>query len=516
MTAYSNRLAAEDMAAKWKNLKSFKLDIQGAAQAFQFIYGQGDGHHKWDTDDKDAYDPYSYDSQSKVWRKFSFKAGWEHQPSVLPQLTELMAILCAHAAIEKMDRETKPEDRPDPDDYNIDPATGEPKTVSQQEKKRKFDEKQAGKVDDAYRKLRQRHLGSNVNKAADLAQSMMAVERWNVDDDRLGLPGCESLLVTPTGPVTSVRVDDQAPTQYITRTLAAKPGPVSKLWESFVLDICDGDKEMASALQIWTSSAMLVGNPEHRTHILYGDGATGKSTYLKVIQTAMGDYAGTARASLFTSEGDSHSAELLPFVNCRLVTLPELPRGALRSDILKAVTGMDSISVREMRANPRTEIPTTTLYFSANELPSIWLVDEAIKRRLLVWPFDKKPDKIDVQLGYKLIGAVNLPGVVTWLVEGLRQVLKLRATDLPLPIPAKVKEATEEYFDEVDQVQVWVDECLALDGETPSKELYNSYRTYSAENNREALGERSFYIWMSRHFDKRRGKKGSLYPVTIK
>ena len=60
----------------------------------------------------------------------------------------------------------------------------------------------------------------------------------------------------------------------------------------------------------------------------------------------MGDYAGSARASVFTSEKDSHPAELLPFIDKRLVILPELSRGALRSDLLKTVTGGDSISVR--------------------------------------------------------------------------------------------------------------------------------------------------------------------------
>ena len=504
---YSNTQSAVDIAAKWKNLKSFKLDVQGAAQAFQFIYGQGDGLHQWNTDDKDVYNPYSYDSQAGVWRRFSGMDGWENQPSVLPQLTEIMAILCAHSAIEIVDRDTKPEERPEPD-------TGEPKTPAQQEADRKFEDKQASKIDQQYRKLRQRFLGT-VSKAADIAQALMSVDRWNVDDDRIGLPGCETLRITPTGPVTSVHVDDQVPTQYITRTLAAKPGTESKLWTSFVLDTCDGDQEMADALQVWTGAALMVGNPEHRTHILYGDGATGKSTYLHAVQTAMGDYAGTARASTFTSEKDLHSAELLPFVNKRLVILPELPRGALRSDILKTLSSGDAISVREMRRNPRTETPQATLIFSANELPSIRMVDEAIKRRLVVWPFDSKPDKIDVQLGHKLVSKANLPGVVSWLCDGLRQVLKLRASDTPLPIPAKVKAATEEYFDEVDQVGAWRDECLAETGETPSKELYESYKVYSETNNRKPLGQRSFYLWMSREFDKRHGMKGNLYPVTI-
>ena len=514
MSAYSNRLSAEDVAADWKYLKDFKLDVQGAAQTFQFIYGQDDGHHQWNAED--GKKPYSYDSESNVWREFTSMEGWEVVPSVLPQLTEIMAILCAHAAVEKADRGTKPEERPDPADYNIDPDTGESRTVSQQQIKRKFDDKQAAKIDEQYRKLRQQHLGSNVGKAALLAQPMMAVDRWNVNDDLIGLPGCQALYLIQNPPATSVREDRQEPAQYITRTMASKPGTASKLWEQFVLDVCDGDAEMVSGLQLWTAASLLKGNPEHKTHLLFGDGAVGKSTFLRVVQTAMGDYAGTARASLFTSEKDSHPAELLVFTTKRMVILPELPRGALRSDILKTVSGGDAISVREMRANPRTEIPTATLWFSCNELPGIRMVDEAIKRRLLVWPFEKKPATIDVQLGQKLVGPAHLGGVVTWLVEGQDRVLSLRAKGTPLPLPVKVIKATEEYFDEVDLYAAWAEECLAETGETASKELFVSYKAYSEKNDRKASGERSLYLWLGRHYDKRRTKKGSIYPVMVK
>ena len=36
--------------------------------------------------------------------------------------------------------------------------------------------------------------------------------------------------------------------------------------------------------------------------------------------------------------------------------------------------------------------------FSANELPSIRMVDNAIRRRLMIWPFDHQPAKVDAQL----------------------------------------------------------------------------------------------------------------------
>ena len=79
MAAYSNIQSAVDMAAQWKKLKTFKLDVQGAAQAFQLVYGQDDGHHQWNGED--GRKPYSYDSQSGVWREFTGLDGWEVVPS---------------------------------------------------------------------------------------------------------------------------------------------------------------------------------------------------------------------------------------------------------------------------------------------------------------------------------------------------------------------------------------------------------------------------------------------------
>ena len=63
---------------------------------------------------------------------------------------------------------------------------------------------------------------------------------------------------------------------------------------------------------------------------------------------------------------------------------------------------------------------------------------------------------------------------------------------------------------------VWRDECLAETGETTVKELYASFKTYSVENSRTALPERKFFLWMTRHYEKRRATKGVYYPVTVK
>ena len=171
--------------------------------------------------------------------------------------------------------------------------------------------------------------------------------------------------------------------------------------------------------------------------------------------------------------------------------------------------------LRGMRENPRTETPTATLFFSCNELPSIRLVDGAIKRRLLIWPFDSQPAKVDVQLGAKLVSEAHLGGVTSWLVDGLKSYVRILASGEPMPIPAAVAAATAEYFLEADNVGQWRDACVDETGETSTSALYASFAAWCDSGKRKALSERSFGLWMARHYTKRHTRNGNVYPVSI-
>ena len=327
---------AELTADMARHLDGFPLDIQGAAQAFQ-------AHHR---DRTHRFQCLAYDPKAITWRVWQPDTGWETQRTVIDEMTTIISDLCAHEAY----RSTKDSE----------------------------------KVEKEYRKLRRAQL-SIADRAINLASANMSVEQWDGEGTLLGLPNASAVQVTTkknaSQHVTSIK---QEPTNYITKKLACVPGEPTELWQDFLQELTGGDKALEDALQIWTASALLPWNIHHKTHILFGDGSTGKSTYAKTIAAAMGDYAGSARASVFTSEREQHPAELLPFTEKRLVVLPELSQGALRSDLLKTLTGGDSISVRGMRENPRTVTPKATLMFTCNELPSINLVDNAIKRRLLI------------------------------------------------------------------------------------------------------------------------------------
>ena len=385
------------MAEQWHFLSEFSLDPQGAAYAFQFMYGHGPPY-----DDYREFPALSYDSVTSVWRSFDLATGWTLKRSILLEMNEIIGAICALESFRTTDSTSKAET--------------------------------------AYHKLRARNLGSNVSRAVVNAQVLMDVDTWDFDDMSLGLPTGEYLYVTPTNPQYAVHQNQQEAHDYITKSLACEPRGHSQLWGQFLRETCGNDVDLEEGLQVWTAAAMLPGNVESKAHIAYGDGATGKTTFLRTVQAAMGDYAGTARASVFTSEKEFHPAELLPFVDKRIVVLPELPRGALRSDLLKVVSGGDNLSVRGMRENPRAAKPTATLWFSANELPAIRLVDEALKRRLMIWPFDHKPTKIDVRLGGKLQEPEHLSAVVQWLTDGLKAYVRIYASGAPMPMPDAGKE----------------------------------------------------------------------------
>ena len=229
----------------------------------------------------------------------------------------------------------------------------------------------------------------------------------------------------------------------------------------------------------------------------------------------MGDYAASARPSLFVDEKSNHPAELLPFTGHKLIVLPELPRGALRSDLLKSLTGGDAISVRGMRQNPRTETPSAMLMFSANELPSIRMVDNALRSRLMIWPFDNRPAEIDQTLSRRLLEPEHLAGVVNWLMAGLRKCIRLEQQAMPMPIPDAVEAATADYFQQADVLGQWADEWLEDGGETPATDLYRSFVVWCEERRRRPLSETSFGLWMGRHYERRRTGKGNFYPVTL-
>ena len=235
MVTYSSTYTAAEMIDRWHGLDQFRLDIAGMAQAFAWTFGHGDWTYPVEGIAR-AHDPIAYDSESGVWREFIASNGWSVKGSILPEMSDIVSALCSMEA-HKLAWAAADKAGGKDDDFDV-------------------------KLNKEYDKLRRKNLGTNVDKAVKQAEAVCAIEKWNVDDDRIGLPDGECLHVTPMNLNSAVRREIEGAEYYLTRHLAGMPGLESPLWLQFVLDLTDGDQEMADALQVWTAASLLKGNPD--------------------------------------------------------------------------------------------------------------------------------------------------------------------------------------------------------------------------------------------------------------
>jgi putative DNA primase/helicase len=122
---------------------------------------------------------------------------------------------------------------------------------------------------------------------------------------------------------------------------------------------------------------------------------------------------------------------------------------------LKALTGGDALSARHMRQDYFVFRPSFKLMVTANNRPPLRTVDEAIRRRLLLVPFDHKPTVPDPLLGDKL--RAEMPGILGWMIEGCRAWQRHG-----LAAPERVKAAVADYLAAADVFGRWLGECCDM------------------------------------------------------
>jgi putative DNA primase/helicase len=182
---------------------------------------------------------------------------------------------------------------------------------------------------------------------------------------------------------------------------------------------------------------------------------------------------------------EAHPTGVASLCGARLVVASETEAGKAWAEAkIKALTGGDPIQARFMRADFFEFTPEFKLWIVGNHKPVISSVDEAIRRRLHLIPFDFTiPEEArDEGLTDKLIE--ESAGIMQWAIEGALQ----WAMDGLAP-PEIVRDATKEYFSEQDAVADWIaSECETKDlpeyQRETSKDLFESWTKWSS-----ALGE---------------------------
>ena len=192
----------------------------------------------------------------------------------------------------------------------------------------------------------------------------------------------------------------------------------------------------------------------------------------------MGDYHRTASIETFTvSNMDRHPTDLAGLRGARLVTATETEEGRRWAESrIKQLTGGDIISARFMRPDFFEYVPQFTLIIVGNHKPGLRSVDEAIRRRFHLIPFNitNTEKERDPSLGDKLKD--EWPGILHWCIEGC-----LAWQKQGLAAPKAVLEATAAYLESEDAFAAWIDEECERNANawTRTSELFASWRAWA-------------------------------------
>lgn len=302
----------------------------------------------------------------------------------------------------------------------------------------------------------------------------------------------DPLLLNTTGGIVDLRtgtLSPHEPSRFLTKITTAAPQGVCPRWLEFLKDITGDDPEFIDYLQRVLGYCLTGLTTEHALFFLYGTGANGKSVFLNVISSILGDYAKTAPMDTFMdTRSDRHPTDLAGLRGARFVCAVETEQGRRWSESkIKSITGGDTISARFMRQDFFEFVPQFKLLIAGNHKPAISNVDEAMSRRIHLVPFTVyiPPEKRDKNLTAKLL--TERDGILAWMVEGL---MKWREMDGLHP-PEIVTKATQEYLDAEDVIGRWLEECCEKNSSafSSSKSLFRSWKNW-AEDCGEYVGSR--------------------------
>jgi putative DNA primase/helicase len=281
----------------------------------------------------------------------------------------------------------------------------------------------------------------------------------------------------------SGQVRPHARNEHHTRLATATPRGESARWRAFLGHVTGGNAELQAYLQRMTGYCLTGATSAHALFFLYGTGANGKSVFVNVLATILGDYATNAPMDTFMeARGDRHPTDLAGLRGARFVAAIETEQGRRWNESkVKAITGGDKVSARFMRQDFFEYTPQFKLVIAGNHKPAIRNVDEAMKRRMHLIPFTVTipPERRDPKLTEKLLAERD--GILAWALAGC---LQWQRTGLQPP--AIVVSATEEYFEAEDALGRWIDErCVReVNAKALTGELFNDWKTWA-----EAAGE---------------------------
>ncbi len=280
------------------------------------------------------------------------------------------------------------------------------------------------------------------------------------------------LQVKPDG---TTILSDHSPEHLFTLRVSSMFSPKSEcpLFHRVLVELLP-DEDDRKLIQLFSGYMLLPDCRFEAALISYGEAGRGKSTIAEAIANALGSDLVARLTMSQICDPKSYHVPKLRYAAVNLGT--ELDAVELGdSATFKAIASGETIEARPIFGSPFTMKPPCKLMFLANSLPRFKHGTDAELRRLRFLRFDVLPGEKNVTLKAKL--AAEHDGIFLWMIEGLRELLKVTE----MPVGGKASRAVLDRFRvSNDPVGSFVTlRCqLVLDATTPKEELRKAFSEF--------------------------------------
>jgi putative DNA primase/helicase len=313
-------------------------------------------------------------------------------------------------------------------------------------------------------------------------------------------------------------------------------------WERFIAEITatpggvhNGKIEsfprphLAAYLQKALGYCMTGETREQVMFMAVGRGSNGKNVLLDTFKAIAGDYAETIApevlmAAKFDNGAEQASPSTRKLAGARAAISSESKDGQkLDLAVVKRHTGGGFITARGLHESPFTFEITHKLVLMTNHKPKLDHMDDAIKGRLHMIPFDMKwnrpgetrpdPTLPNADKGLMQTLKDEYEGILAWLIRGA-----VAYAAQGLAPPAEVVAFTKDYIESQDLFAQWLltcETCLVSEGST-AEQLHVQYQKFCTSEGEKPQIESSAAMGRKlkeNGYENKRGRAGSRYGL---
>jgi putative DNA primase/helicase len=259
-------------------------------------------------------------------------------------------------------------------------------------------------------------------------------------------------------------------------------------WLKF-LDRILPDKSVQAVLQEFTAWCLIPHDVLSLEAILImsGDGSNGKSTAQKVIIALLGKENCSEKSLSDLSKNPNSRAEIMD----KLANIAGETGTKFASEFFKSLASGDAIEAKRLYQDTFTMKGGAKHIFAMNERPRDVEITHGFFRKWLEVPFNETIEGSEKIKNFETILYKELPGILNWVLEGVKRIMKTGA----FTHSEIIEQTNQEFREEADSVLSFIKE----NGYKPSRanfitssSLHASYSAYVKSNGGFPLGVKGF------------------------